>query len=106
MAGGCGFAHRKDDGDVEGRTYSGCGGTWTRSACSGALGARVVDNCNVCDLLVRCLAALNGLCKLGLEGKLFDELIAEYKAAIGDEPLVDIIVAKRRSSTVQGIDSG
>jgi Family of unknown function (DUF5677) len=59
-----------------------------------------------CDLLVHCLAALNGLCKLGLEGKLFDELIAEYKAAIGDEPLVDIIEAKRRSSTVQGIDSG
>ena len=48
----------------------------------------------------------SGLGRGSLRHLATDKLIAEYKAAIGDEPLVDIIEAKRRSSTVQGIDSG
>jgi len=39
-----------------------------------------------CDLLVRSLVMLNRLYKLGLD-KLFGELVSEYKAAFGGDPL-------------------
>jgi hypothetical protein len=43
-----------------------------------------------CDLLIRALVALDGLCKLRLAA-LFNELVPEYKAAMGGEPVAEMI---------------